>query len=208
MDISLLSTFLCRCVSVIHRMSSEWCSTSAIMSSIFPRSALTFKVPINISSGVGRVSTKSYLAEVEFDVSMRSAAGMGVSWVEKSMQSDEPGVCSSSSIFVSVSGCFWKYRTALRKWTDLMFLACKAFNFGNKRFFCSCSGLVRSSFKNMVVPFSCDRARTTRSLSSIEPKRTWTSRGRFVLTVFDVVRRGGREGGVLKKCCSWPSGYL
>ena len=106
MDISLLSTFLCRCVSVIHRMSSEWCSTSAIMSSIFPRSALTFKVPINISSGAGRVSTKSYLAEVEFDVSMRSEAGVGVFWVEESMQSDEPGVCSSSSIFVSVSGCF------------------------------------------------------------------------------------------------------
>ena len=54
MDISLLSTFLCRCVSVIHRMSSEWCSSSAIMSSIFPRSALTFKVPINISSGVSQ----------------------------------------------------------------------------------------------------------------------------------------------------------
>ena len=87
-------------------MSSEWCSTSAIMSSIFPRSALTFKVPINISSGAGRVSTKSYLAEVEFDVSMRSEAGVGVFWVEESMQSDEPGVCSSSSIFVSVSGCF------------------------------------------------------------------------------------------------------
>ena len=58
MDISLLSTFLCRCVSVIHRMSSEWCSTSAIMSSIFPRSALTFKVPINISAGAGRVFHK------------------------------------------------------------------------------------------------------------------------------------------------------
>ena len=54
MDISLLSTFLCRCASVVHRMSSEWCSTSAIMSSIFPRSALEFKVPINISSGVGQ----------------------------------------------------------------------------------------------------------------------------------------------------------
>ena len=61
--------------------------------------------PLNISSGAGRVSTKS-LAEVEFDVSMRSEAGMGVFWVEESMQSDEPGVCSSSSIFVSVSGCF------------------------------------------------------------------------------------------------------
>ena len=61
---------------------------------------------INISSGAGRVATKSYLAEVELDVSMRSEAGMGVFWVEESMQSDEPGVCSSSSIFVSVSGCF------------------------------------------------------------------------------------------------------
>ena len=118
------------------------------------------------------------------------------------MQSGEPGVCSSSSIFVSLSGCF--------KNTELPS--------GSERIWCSwlarLSVLVLRNKRLSVLArvwsvlhskYSCAlqlRSGADDSKLVVHRAKAHVNKSWFVLTVFDVVRVSGRESGMLKQCCS------